>query len=343
MFGGAARDFPEKLGFLLIPDFSMIALSAAIEPLRLANRVAGQELYRWSLYSQTGAPVTASNGIDVSVNGDLDAASQEAIIVLCSGINAHLFKDKTVLGWLRRMDRKGADIGGICTGGRILAEAGLLDGKRCTIHWENIASFSEDFPDIEVTAHLFEIDGNRFTAAGGTAVADLMLKLISVQCGDEVAGHVAEYIIHERIRAPDEHQRLSLPARLGVRNPRLLAIIQQMEANLEEPLSRAQLAHSAGLSTRQLERLFRRYLNRSPARYYLELRLHKARLLLLQTNMSVMNVALASGFVSASHFTKCYRAFFGRTPYRERGGQRADPDHKPSLTEMAKVAGSAGS
>tara|TARA_R110002167_G_scaffold212382_2_gene416987 strand:+ start:15 stop:734 length:720 start_codon:yes stop_codon:yes gene_type:complete len=238
------------------------------------------------------------------------------------------------------MDRTGAEIGALCTGGHVLARAGLLNGHRCTIHWENLEGFAEDFPDIEVSEQLFEVDGKRFTSAGGTAAADMMLHLIAMQHGHELAGEVAEQIIHERIREHGEHQRMSLPARIGVRHPKLLQIIERMQQNLEEPLGRSDLAREANLSTRQLERLFRKYLNRSPARYYLELRLHKARLLLLQTNMSVMNAALACGFVSASHFTKCYRSFFGRTPYRERGLPTQSGTPLIEAREMARVHGS---
>ena len=147
----------------------------------------------------------------------------------------------------------------------------------------------------------------------------MMLALIASQHGAELAANVAEAILHSPIRHHSEHQRMSLPARIGARHPKLVGIIEEMEDNLEEPLSPSVLAKQAGLSTRQLERLFRRYLDRSPKRYYLELRLKKARSLLLQTDMSVINVALACGFSSPSHFSKCYRAFYGRTPYRERG------------------------
>ncbi|MFD1379776.1 GlxA family transcriptional regulator [Fodinicurvata halophila] len=207
----------------------------------------------------------------------------------------------------------------MCTASYILAKAGLLEGYSCTIHWENLAGFVEDFPELDVTNELFEIDRHRFTCAGGTAALDMMLNVISLQHGHELAAAVAEQFLHERIRDQNDHQRMSLPARLGVRHPKLLSVISTMERHLEEPLSRAQLAREAGLSTRQLERLFRKYLSRSPARYYLELRLNRARLLLLQTNLSVIDVALACGFVSASHFSKCYRDFFGRTPRKERG------------------------
>ena len=319
MFGFAPRELPQKIGLVLVPRFSMIAFTAAVEPLRLANRSHGQELYSWRVYSSDGGPVTASNGIELHPDGDLQAAENCHTVVVCSGLDVQRIEDKRLLSWLRRMDRRGADLGALCTGSHLLARAGLLDGYRCTIHWENLASFVEEFPEIEVTSELFEIDRSRFTCSGGTGAIDMMLNVMAVQHGHELAALVADQFMHERIRDQHDHQRVSLPARLGVRHPKLLAVIELMEQNLEEPLGRGDLAKDARLSTRQLERLFRKYLKRSPARYYLELRLNKARLLLLQTDMSVIDVALACGFVSASHFSKCYRDFFGRTPRKERG------------------------
>ncbi|MBB3064395.1 GlxA family transcriptional regulator [Limibacillus halophilus] len=319
MFGATPRETPQRIAFVMLPRFSMIAFTSAIEPLRVANRLSGQALYSWHLFSPDGKPVAASNGIALTPEGDLEAATGFGTVIVCSGIDVQKVIVKPLFAWLRKIDRKGVDIGSLCTGAHVLASAGLLDGHRCTIHWENLPAFAEDFPEIDVTAELFEIDRSRFTCAGGTAAIDLMLNVIAMQHGHELAAKVADQFMHERIRDRHDHQRMGLPARLGVRHPKLLKVIQFMEENLEEPLSRAELAREAGLSTRQLERLFRKYLTRSPARYYLELRLNKARLLLLQTNMSVIDVALACGFVSASHFSKCYRDYFGHTPRKERG------------------------
>lgn len=318
MFGDLPAKLPQAIAFLLVPNFSMIAFTSAIEPLRLANRAAGKALYRWALFSADGKPVAASNGIALSPEGGIEGIADFSTVVLCSGIDGHLYEDKQVFAQLRRADRQGADIGALCTGAHILAKANLLNGYRCTIHWENLASFSEHFPDIEASSELFEIDRNRFTCSGGTAALDMMLNLIALQHGQELAAAVSEQFIHERIRDAHDHQRMGLTARLGVRHPKLIQVIERMEGHLEEPLSRADLAKTAGLSSRQMERLFAKYLGRSPARYYVELRLHRARLLLQQTNMSVIDVALACGFVSASHFSKCYRDFFGKTPRRER-------------------------
>lgn len=308
----------QSFAFLLIPNFSMIAFASALEPLRLANRAANAKLYSWHIFSPNGKPVKASNGLTIEAEGAVDGITKFQHIILCSGLNAHLYEDKAVTAALRKADRKGAHIGALCTGAYILARANMLDGYRATIHWENIASFTENFPDIEVTSELFEVDRNRFTCSGGTAALDMMLNFIGEQHGHRLAASVSDQFIIERIRDRHDQQRQGMASRMGLRHPKLIQVIELMEQHLEEPLSRNKLAKSASLSNRQMERLFNKYLRRSPARYYVELRLRRARLLLLQTNMTIIDIALASGFVSASHFSKCYRDFFGHTPRLER-------------------------
>lgn len=307
-----------RIGFFLVPDFSFIAFSSAVEPLRLANKVANSELYGWKCYSFDGEPVAASNGVVVQVDGSYADVEVLPTVIVCGGWDIHTQHNPKLVSQLRRLSSHGASLGAVCTGSRVLAKAGLLDGYRCTIHWENIDGFAEEFPDIDVTDELFEIDRNRFTCAGGTAALDMMLYIIAQQYGHDTAALTADLLIHHRIRDGHEHQRMALRSRLGVSHPKLLAVISHMEETLEEPVSCAQLARNVGLSTRQLERLFRKYLNYAPTRYYLELRLSRSRFLLLQTSMPILDVALACGFVSASHFSKCYREYFNRTPSEER-------------------------
>lgn len=312
---GHAREFV----FLLVPQFSMIAFAAAIEPLRLANRMSRRALYAWRTASAGGGQVPASNGCVVSTDMGLEEVPRDTSIVVCSGLDLKDAISKPVLTWLRKQARRGITMGAVCTGAHVLARAGLLDGKRCTIHWENQAAFAEEFPEAELCNLLYVADEGAFTCAGGTAAADMMLHLIAEDHGPELSSLVADALVHAPVRGDADEQRLSVPARIGVRHPKLVNIIQTMESNTEDPISPSELARGVNMSTRQLERLFRRYLNRSPKRYYMELRLEKARNLLLQTDMSVLNVALACGFTSPSHFSKCYRGHFNRTPYRERG------------------------
>ncbi len=307
--------------FALVPRFTMLSFACAVDCLRIANRVIGHDAYRWTLVSEGGGPVRCSADIEYGVDRDLDEFRRDDRIILCGGLNVVENTSKRMVNWLRREARKGATIGGLCTAAHALASAGLLDGKRATIHWENQDSFAEEFDDVDLTKSVFVIDGNRYTTAGGTSSIDLMLKIIATDFDEETANAVADQLIYSSIRTDQDTQRLSVPTRIGVRHPKLSQVIQMMEANIEEPISPSILAKDVGMSTRQLERLFRRYLNRSPKRYYMELRLQKARNLLMQTDMSVINVALACGFTSPSHFSKCYRSHYSTTPYRERGSQ----------------------
>jgi transcriptional regulator GlxA family with amidase domain len=307
--------------FVLLDKFSMLSFASAVECLRIANRMAGREVYSWTLLGEGGENVTCSAGTTFAVDGDLGELQRDDTVLVCAGVNVQGATSKKLLSWLRREARKGVMIGGLCTAAYVLAKAGLLDGKRATIHWENIDSFAEEFDEVTLTKSVFVIDNNRMSTAGGTSSIDLMLKLLANDQGEELANAVADQLIYSSIRTDQDTQRLSIPTRIGVRHPKLSMVIQMMEANIEEPISPSILAQDVGMSTRQLERLFRRYLNRSPKRYYMELRLQKARNLLMQTDMSVINVALACGFASPSHFSKCYRAHYGTTPYRERGSK----------------------
>lgn len=313
----AARRFV----FLLLDRFTMLAFASAIEPLRIANRMVGREVYRWKLAGEGGDVAVCSNGAAFKLDLGLDEIDRDDVLLVCGGMDVQKATTRGVLNWLRREARRGVTIGGLCTGAYAIAKAGLLDGKKATIHWENQDGFLEEFEDVKLTKSVFVMDGNRWTTAGGTSSLDLMLKVIAADHGEDIANSVADQLIYSTIRTDQDTQRLSIPTRIGVRHPKLSQVIQMMEGNIEDPMSPAELAELVGMSTRQLERLFRRYLNRSPKRYYMELRLQKARNLLMQTDMSVINVALACGFASPSHFSKCYRAHYNTTPYRERGTQ----------------------
>ena len=309
---------PQQIGFLLLNEFSMLAFASALEPLRAANRQSNRDLFNWVIANPGGTVAIASNGVEVRADGDLTILQECRMVFVCAGVNVRSNTDRNVLNLIRRLDRNGAVIGAICTGTYVMAAAGLLDGRRCTIHWENIDGLSEEFPELEITNDLFEVDGTRVTCSGGTASLDMMLNLITQAHGAALAAEISDQFIHDRIREPTDRQRMELRSRLGVSHPKLLAVVKTMEDNLEEPLAQTDIARMTNLSTRQLERLFRKYLNTTPTRYYLNLRLARARHLLRQTSMSILSVALACGFVSASHFSKCYRECYGCTPRAER-------------------------
>ncbi|NOC44676.1 MULTISPECIES: GlxA family transcriptional regulator [unclassified Ruegeria] len=312
---------PRNFVFVLLDKFSLLSFASALDSLRIANRMANRQLYTWKLIGEGGETVTCSAGTEFSLDSDLVELQRDDVVLICGGVDVQAATTKRVLNWLRREARRGLRIGGLCTAAYTLAKAGLMDNKKATIHWENSDSFIEEFDEVKLTKAVFQIDGSRMTTAGGTSSIDLMLKLIADDYGEDLANAVADQMIYSSIRTDQDTQRLSTPTRIGVRHPKLSQVILMMEKNIEEPISPSILAKEVGMSTRQLERLFRRYLSRSPKRYYMELRLHKARNLLMQTDMSVINVALACGFASPSHFSKCYRAHYNTTPYRERGAQ----------------------
>jgi transcriptional regulator GlxA family with amidase domain len=321
----AARDVKRTIVFLLIPNFSMIAFATAIEPLRIANRMLGYDAYRWRIVSPSGGTVKASNGCEIAVEGSVDSErrallgeQRPSMVFVCSGVFVEDFNDRASFSYLRETHHRGISVGGLCTGAWILARAGLLAERRCAIHWENLPGFSEAFPRADVRADLYEIDHNILTCAGGTASLDMMLALIGDDCGEEIVNRVCEQALMDRVRASGDRQRLPLRARLGVQHAKVLAIIEIMEANLHEPLSLVEISKSVSLSRRQVERLFDKEMGRSPARYYLEIRLDRARQLLLQSSLPIVEIAVAAGFVSASHFSKCYRELYGRSPQQER-------------------------
>ncbi|MBA4709657.1 AraC family transcriptional regulator [Aquitalea sp. FJL05] len=306
------------IGFLLLDRFSMIAFSNAVEPLRMANYLSRKKLYRWSLLSADGQPVAASNGLELSPITAPEAPQQYDMLIVCGGWQVREAVDDKVVSVIRRFAAQGVPLGAICTGTFALAKAGVLNGYRCAIHWENLLSISEEFPKTKFTSDLFVLDRDRFTCSGGTAPLDFMCHLIRHKGGKSLAADVSEQFIVDRLRDNGDRQHIPLLARIGTGHETLVDAALSMESNIENPRSLENLADELGVSLRHLERLFKRYLNTTPAQYYLDLRLRRARELLLQTNMSVMEVTVACGFLSSSHFSKSYRGLFGYPPSRER-------------------------
>lgn len=318
MIGSEYRGDPDRIAFLLVPNFTMLAFTSAVEPLRMANQVSGRELYQWYTISSDGNEVACSNGIKITADFGLTLSERFDAVFVCGGNHVHRVVDDASMNWLRTIAKQDITIGALCTGSYMLAKAELLDGYRSTIHWENIASAREEYPHLVISPELFEIDRNRYTCAGGIAPMDMMLCEIRHKHGNLLATSISEQFMCERIRDQHDRQRVPLTQRIGTSQPKLAEAVSLMEANIEEPMTLDELSHHVGLSRRQLERLFQRYLSCVPTRYYLELRLERARQLLLQTSMPIVDIALACGFISAPHFSKCYRDTFSLPPRDER-------------------------
>ncbi|MCZ4282370.1 GlxA family transcriptional regulator [Kiloniella laminariae] len=318
MFPEPKEGITRQVGFVLLPGFSMNSFTFAMEPLRVANKVARKPLYACPVFSINGETVEASNGLRLEVLGDLKAAALPENIILCGGHDIKAFPSGELLAWLRMLGRQSKVIGALYTASHYLAEARLIDDCKCAVHWEYLSAFNENFPDLETSNELFEVGNKRFTCVGGTAGLDMMLNFIADLHGFELARMVADQFVHERIRDRREFQYFGLSARYSIQDQRLLRVIKIMEEHLEEPLELEQLAKVAGASRRQLERMFSKQFNKSPARYYSELRLYRSRQLIMQTKMRIIEIALACGFNSSAHFSRCYRNFFGCTPLSER-------------------------
>ncbi|MFM2274925.1 MAG: hypothetical protein RL211_797 [Pseudomonadota bacterium] len=311
--------FPKhRFVFLTLRNYSMIALASAVEALRMANRVTQQEVYEWSLASLDGNPVVASNGLTLSPTIPIDKIGPANIVFVCGGVNVELTTTSELLSALRRLAQRHVSLGSLCTGGYALAKAGLLDKYKAVIHWENMSALQEEFPRVVFSDQLFAIDRDRFTCTGGVAPLDLMLNIIKDHLGRDIAPMISEQFILDRIRNDQDRQHIPLQARVGLFHENLIEAAALMEANIEEPLSLDEIAALVGVSRRQIERLFKRYVGQVPTKYYLDMRLRRARELLLQTALSIMEIAVACGFQSPPHFSKCYRNVFGHTPSAER-------------------------
>jgi transcriptional regulator GlxA family with amidase domain len=308
----------QTVGFLLLDQFTLISLASAVEPLRMANQLTGRELYRWHTFSLRGEQVWASDGMPITPDSSINNASMLDTVIVCGGTGIQSAVTLEHITWLRVQARRSKRIGGVCTGSWALAQAVLLDGFDCSVHWEFLAAMQEAFPRVNLNPSLFTLDRDRFTSSGGTAPMDMMLHLISRDHGHELSAAISEMFVYERIRNEQDHQRVPLKHMLGTNQPKLQEIVALMEANLEEPIDLDDLANYADLSRRQLERLFQKYLHSSPSRYYLKLRLIRARQLLKQTPISIVELSVVCGFVSTPHFSKCYRECFGIPPSEER-------------------------
>lgn len=313
----------ETVCFLMVSGFALMSYSSALEPLRAANQRAGRTLYRWRHATPDGTPAQSSSGLTITPDvdvGETDGIDWLSVVAAAEGAT---MDDAPTLAWLRRLAQRGVRLGGVSGGPFVLARAGVLDGYRCTVHWDHYAAFTERFPQLDVTRSLFEIDRGRFTCAGGIAGLDMMHALIAGEHGRALASEVSDWFLSTQVRAGSRPQRLEIAARYGIGDAKLIAVLSRMEDAIEEPVSREDLARHAGVSIRQLERLFRSKLGFTIKEHYLRLRLDRGRALLTETSLPVTEIAVACGFVSASHFAEAFRRRYGISPTEARRGNPA--------------------
>jgi transcriptional regulator GlxA family with amidase domain len=314
---------PKTIAFLLSPEFALLAFGSAVEPYRAANIAAGETLYQWRFLTDDGERVEAGNGLTVTPDGRPEMNDKFDRVFVCGGVNSQRYHPEHSIRWLQQQASAGTPIGGISTGTWTLAHAGLLAGRRCTIHWQSLDALREAFPDIVVDPAVYVVEENRFTCCGGTGALDLMVHLIAEDYGDELVTDVCTWLFHDRIRVSTDVQGVAQHTALARKSPKLAAAFRVMATHIEDRLTPGEISASIGVSQRQLERLFQRHLQCTPQQKYMDLRLQHARRLLLETSLPILDISIAAGFTSQSHFTKCYREKFHRTPRSERVGPRS--------------------
>jgi transcriptional regulator GlxA family with amidase domain len=307
-----------KFAILIFPGFPMMAFSAVIEPLRAANTLTGEALYQWSIVGSEEGIIRASNGIAVTPDFSAQNAPPADHIVVCSGGDADRLPAGQALSWIRKNLRRGAHIGSVADGAFYLARAGLLDDYACTLHWRSQPAFVEAFPQITLQRRIYIIDRTRFTSAGGVGALDMMLDIITGHHGEALSRDVAEWFVHDRIRAAADRERLQLRLRTGIRDDLVLNAVARMESAQESSQTVAAIAAQVGVSVGQLERAFKAELKMPPADYYRQMRMERARDLLDHSSMSVREIGLACGYASFSSFIRAFRQTYGRTPRRLR-------------------------
>lgn len=306
------------VAFVLFPKFSMIALFGALEPLRIANRFAGP-IFSWQFLASKPGPVAASNGIEVIAQKSLADIGKPALAMFCASYEPEHHYTRAVVAQVRQLARRGVMLGGLDTGPFLLAEAGVLDGHRATCHWESLPGFRENYPRLNAMTSLYEFDGDRMTCAGGSAAIDMMIDYIGRCHGPRLAVTVADQLVHFRsVEPPMPQGRLPARLRFNVDDARLLAVIEAMEQHLEDVLNLADLARVAGLSPRQLERVFNRVLDTTPHRFYEQLRLAQAEQLLSYSRLRIGDVAVACGFGGLPQFSRAFTKAYGHSPSAHR-------------------------
>nr|WP_316644460.1 GlxA family transcriptional regulator [uncultured Roseateles sp.] len=313
----------QRIAFVLLPGFGLQSLAAALETLAATQQLSEGGGYEGLLLSPQGGPVRTNTGAEVLTTALSETAVQAVFVVSDGPWQGDHPLASLLLPWLRRQAEAGLVMGAIGSGAAWLAEAGLLRGRRATVHWPQIAALAERHPDLIVSQQLFEIDGQRLSCAGQTASQDMLIHWLGQQQGERVAQSLVALLGLERLRGREERQRQPQAARPGGGSAKLAEALQLMEANLAEPLPTEDIARLVGLSRRQLERLFKQHMDALPSRWYVGLRLQLAQRMLRQSSQSILQIGLSCGFASASHFSNAYRAHFGHTPRDERSQHAA--------------------
>lgn len=318
-------DRPRRVGFILMPGFALTSFSLAVETLSVVNSLTGRVVYEYTLYSgdtdRQSLCVYSSNHIPIDTTAHFHDCGPCDLLVVCAHRNASQYGDEILGSLLRKQKQRGGRIAALSNGSLVLAKAGVLSHRGCTLIGDDVAVFAELYPGIPVLQHLYTADGNVLTCAGGTSALDMFLYIVGRDLGQDMAAGVSERFLQDRVRSREEIQNTRRSLRLRMKSPHLGAAIELMEANIDKPLRIDELASAVGTTTRTLEHLFRRFERTTPGRYYLDLRLGRARKMIQETRLPIATVAYSTGFSSQSYFSRRFRAAFGVQPRQLRAAE----------------------
>ena len=303
----------QHFGFVLFDGFSNLVLANAIEPLRAANQLSGQELFRRSLLTVNGDVALSSSRIVVRPDARLSDAGPFDVLFVVAGYD---FRERSTAGARSALGRAAArarKLAGLDTGSWLLAAAGLIDGQRATIHWQELDAFAEAFPNVEVSSERYVVDGRAISAGGASTVLDLMLRLIRERCGDALTFDVMNLFIYDVERAYDRPHRGARSRRLIELSPKLISAITVMRRTVETPLAITEIAERVATSPRSLARDFQREFAMAPGHYYQLVRLKAARRLVEETPLGVAEIAVRTGYSSAATLSRAFSRHFNTT------------------------------
>ncbi len=323
----------QKIGFILLQGFTFVTFASAVDVLRMTNYLSQQELYAWSVYQEKDT--LASNGLSVGSTMDYEGLFDCDMVFVCAGVDVQAATTPAIKTLLQQLAAQDIILGGLCNGSISLALAKLMDGYECAVHWESLPAAKEVFPKVYFTDQLYVLEKDRLTCSGGNSAMDMMLQLVRLRYGKTLANSVAEQFVMDRIREGDSIRYKNNPNSVGPGFQYVETAVALMQANLDEVLTMQEIAELIALSLRQLERLFKRYYGTTPAQYYLQMRLKHAKDLLSQTSMSIMQVTVACGFSTSSHFSKAYRSYHGYSPRDQR--KPVNPAFKHKVTGSGGV------
>jgi transcriptional regulator GlxA family with amidase domain len=303
-----------KIGFILTDGFSLMSLASAVEPLRAANRLAGETLYEIEFIPASGTRAVSSVGMISEGKSIGESGYDFDLVFVAAAGNPATYDNPALLKYIKMLASNRVHLGAFSGGSVLLARAGVMTNKRFTVHWEHYDALREMSSDFLLVRSLYVIDQERYTCAGGVAPLDMMSAIIASQHGRELAKAVNDWFIYTSVRAASDPQRAGLVEKYNVHHPAVICAIELMQNHIADPLTSEQIANLSNIGERQLSRLFQKHLGKKVNTFYSDIRLAHAHALVKQTSMPIIEIAISAGYESVAYFSQRFKNRFGYTP-----------------------------